>query len=177
MVPSVVQLCLLHFLPESPRVLLLRGDTDKARATIATIYKGASSDIIDFKLRVVEHYVEATTTLQRQYSFTERAKKYWTHKPYRRAIIAVSGVQAFGQLTGFNTLLYYSGQIFGLLGLKNSAAAGLIPSGLNAMFLFIGMTIVDRFGRRRLLVTIIPGMGIGLLWALISFHCKSCAQS
>ncbi|KAK7701294.1 myo-inositol transporter [Diaporthe eres] len=169
-VPSMVQLCLMHWLPESPRVLILRGQENNARDALRKIYRGASEEVIDFKLSVVTHYVEATTALQRQYSVRQRATIYWTNKPYRRAIIAVSAVQAFGQLTGFNTLLYYSSTIFGLLGLKNSAAAGLIPASGNAIFLFIGMTVVDRFGRRRLLVTLIPGMIIGLFWAMISFY-------
>lgn len=73
--------------------------------------------------------------MQRQYSFKERTARYWSHKPYRRAIICVSAVQAFGQLTGFNTLLYYSGSIFNSLGLSNGSAAGLIPAGCNALFL------------------------------------------
>jgi SP family myo-inositol transporter-like MFS transporter 13 len=124
--------------------------------------------------------------MQREYSLKERTKRFWTHKPYRRAIICVSGVQAFGQLTGFNTLLYYSGTIFGLLGLSNPAAASLIPAGGNALFLvsrifhsppwllfykiqFIGMLVVDRFGRRRLLVTFIPGMIAGLVWVTVTF--------
>ena len=34
------------------------------------------------------------------------------------------------------------------------------------------MTIVDRVGRRRLLVCAVPGMIIGLIWALITFYCK-----
>jgi SP family myo-inositol transporter-like MFS transporter 13 len=162
----------MHWLPESPRVLILRNQREKAKETLQVIYRGATDDVIEFKLQVVEQYVQATTKLQSQYSLKERVAMYWTKKPYRRAIIAVSGVQAFGQLTGYNTLLYYSGTIFGLLGLKNSSAAGLIPSGGNAIFLFIGMTIVDRVGRRRLLVTVIPGMIIGLLWAAVSFHCE-----
>ncbi|AFR95267.1 MFS transporter, SP family, solute carrier family 2 (myo-inositol transporter), member 13 [Cryptococcus neoformans C23] len=169
-VPSVVQLCLMHFLPESPRVLVLRGKEQEARACLKKIYGNATDDIIDLKLRIVKQYVAATTTMQRDLSFTERAKKYWTHKPYRRAIISVSGVQAFGQLTGFNTLLYYSGTIFGLLGLKNGAAAGLIPSCLNALFVFIGMSIVDKVGRRKLMITFIPGMMIAFTWTIISFH-------
>lgn len=37
---------------------------------------------------------------------------------------------------------------------------------------FIGMTVVDKVGRRRLLVWVIPGMMVGLLWALITFHCE-----
>ena len=86
-------------------------------------------------MSVLQSYVDATTVMQREFTFKQRVARYWSHKPYRRAIIAVSGVQAFGQLTGFNTLLYYSGQIFGLLGLSNAAAAGLIPAGGNAMFL------------------------------------------
>ncbi|WRT69342.1 uncharacterized protein IL334_006326 [Kwoniella shivajii] len=169
-IPSIVQLTLMHWLPESPRVLLLRGDTERARETIKTIYKGASDEVIDFKMTVTQQYVDATTVMQRQYTILQQWKRLWTHKPYRRAIIAVSLIQAFGQLTGFNTLLYYSGNIFGLLGLKNSAAAGLIPAGGNAMFLFIGMTVVDRLGRRRLLVLAIPGMIIGMVWMIISFH-------
>ncbi|OCF30844.1 MFS transporter, SP family, solute carrier family 2 (myo-inositol transporter), member 13 [Kwoniella heveanensis CBS 569] len=169
-VPSIVQLCLMHWLPESPRVLLLRGQPEKAKDTLRTIYSGAPEDVIDFKLKVIAQYVEATTIMQRQFSLKERAKKYWSHKPYRRALIAVCGMQAFGQLTGYNTLLYYSGTIFGLLGLKNGAAAGLIPSGGNALFLFIGMSLVDRVGRRKLMMRIYPGMLIGLVWAIISFH-------
>lgn len=95
----MVQLGLMHFLPESPRVLIIRGETDKARQTLQAIYKGASNEIIELKLRIVQDYVESTTRLQRQLSLWDRVKTYWTHKPYRRAIICVSGVQAFGQLT------------------------------------------------------------------------------
>lgn len=160
----------MHFLPESPRVLLIRGDEAGARRTYERIYKGASSDVIDFKIMVCKGYVEATTIMQREFTFAQRAKRYWSHKPYRRAIICVSGVQAFGQLTGFNTLLYYSSTIFGLLGLKNSAAAGLIPACLNAAFVFLGSSLVDKVGRRKLMVTFIPGMMIAFVWTIISFH-------
>lgn len=105
--PSLIQLGLMHWLPESPRVLVLRGQSDKARETLRVIYRGASEEVIAFKLQIVEQYVAATTELQRDFTFTQRVKMYWTNKAYRRAIIAVSGVQAFGQLTGYvryNTL-------------------------------------------------------------------------
>ena len=115
-IPSIVQLSLMHWLPESPRVMLLRGQDDKAVATLAKIYKGASPQVLDLKLRVIQAHVNETTRLQREFNFKQRSMKLLTHKPYRRAIIAVCGVQAFGQLTGYNSLLYYSGTIFGLLG-------------------------------------------------------------
>ena len=114
--------------------MILRGREDDARRTFERIYRGASPEIIDFKLRIAQEYVAATTAMQRQMGFWDRTKRLWQHKPYRRAIITVSGLQVFAQLTGFNTLLYYSGTLFGLLGFKNGAAAGLIPSGCNAIF-------------------------------------------
>lgn len=112
----------------------MRGDDQAARRTFAKIYKGASDEIIDFKLKVAQNNVEAMTQMQRSLSFWGRTKKVWTHKPYRRAIITVSAFQLFTQLSGFDTLLYYSGTLFGLFGFSNGALAGLIPAGINAVF-------------------------------------------
>ncbi|RSH79198.1 uncharacterized protein EHS24_001237 [Apiotrichum porosum] len=169
-VPSILQLVLMHWLPESPRVLILWGKKEQARETIAKIYKGAPDAVIDFKLRVAVHTVDESTRLTSQHTPWQMTKLLWTHKPYRRALIAVCGVQMFGQLTGFNTLLYYSSRLFGLLGLKNSAAGGLIPAGCNTLFIFIGMTLVDKVGRRGLLMRVAPGMIAGLLWAVVAFY-------
>ncbi|WWC87425.1 uncharacterized protein L201_002314 [Kwoniella dendrophila CBS 6074] len=167
-VPSIIQLSLMHFLPESPRVLILRGQEDKAAEVFAQIYKEATPEILDLKLSVARSYVAATTSMQKELTLWERSKRLWTHKPYRRAIITVSGLQVFSQLTGFNTLLYYSGTLFGLLGFSNPAAAGLIPSGINALMVFIGMSIVDRVGRRRLVLVFAPVMMAGLVWAAVA---------
>lgn len=133
-VPSVIQLGLMHWLPESPRVLVMRGQDDKALKVLQQIYRSASEEILQLKLLVIRNNVEASTQMQRNMTFWTRTKKLWTHKPYRRPIIAVSGLNMFTQLTGFNVFLYYSGTLFGLLGFKNGGLAGLIPSGINALF-------------------------------------------
>lgn len=99
-VPSLVQLCLMHMLPESPRVLILRGQNDRALKVLAKIYQDASSEIIDLKLRVIQMHTAATTALQRTTTFKERTTRLWTHKPYRRSIFVVSAIQVFGQFTG-----------------------------------------------------------------------------
>jgi SP family myo-inositol transporter-like MFS transporter 13 len=184
-IPSVIQLVLMHWLPESPRVMILRGREDVARETYKRIYSKATPEVIELKLRVAKMYVEATTQMQRGMTFWGRCKRLWTHKPYRRAIITVSGLQMFGQLTGFNTLLYYSGTLFGLFGFSNGAAAGLIPAGINALFVvsllrhgsapcadiqLIGMSIVDRVGRRRLALIGLPIMVVGMTWAIVSVY-------
>jgi len=187
-VPSVIQLGLMHWLPESPRVLIMRGQEDKALAILRKIYKTAPEEILQLKLLVARNNVEASTQMQRSMSFWQRTTKLWTHKPYRRPIITVSGLNMFTQLTGFNVFLYYSGTLFGLLGFDKSAPVGLIPSGINALFVvsicpsllkvvlitqFIGMSVVDRVGRRRLALIGLPIMATGLIWAVISVHCGS----
>ncbi|OXC62367.1 hypothetical protein AYX13_06986 [Cryptococcus neoformans] len=133
-VPSILQLCMMHFLPESPRVMIVRGEDKEALDIFHKIYSKATPEILDLKFSLAKSYVAATTEMQQRYSFVTRSKRLWTHKPYRRAIISVSGLQIICQLTGFNTLLYYSGTLFGLLGFSNAGLAGLIPSGLNAFF-------------------------------------------
>lgn len=71
-------------------------------------------------------------------------------------------------------MLYYAGTLFGLLGLSNPALGGLIPSITNTFFLLCGMVMVDRIGRRGLLMKFGPIMVIGLTWCLVSFYymCK-----
>ncbi|GFZ47671.1 hypothetical protein JCM24511_05417 [Saitozyma sp. JCM 24511] len=173
-VPSLVQLALFHRLPESPRVLILRGEDERARAVLTKIYSTAGPEVIELKLQVIKNHIELTTRLQRTSTFKERTGKLWTHKPYRRSIFTVCLIQVFGQFTGYNTLLYYAGDLFGLLGLENAAIGGLIPSITNTFFLLCGMVMVDRIGRRGLLMKLGPIMVVGLLWCLISFYfmCK-----
>ncbi|THX57560.1 hypothetical protein D6D06_03636 [Aureobasidium pullulans] len=171
---TMLQLCLMHWLSESPRVLILRGQHDKAREVLKQIYKYASPETIELKLQIAREHVLASTALQRITTLWQRTKNLWTHKPYRRSILTVSMIQVFGQFTGYNTLLYYAGTLFGLLGLSNPSIGGLIPSITNTFFLFLGMSMVDRIGRRGLLMKFGPIMAVGLLWCLIAFNfmCK-----
>ena len=173
-VPSLIQLTAMHWLPESPRVLILRGQDDRARSVLGKIYSRASPNILDLKFKVIKLHVAASSALGNNLSFFGRLKKVWTHKPYRRSILCVCMIQVFGQFTGYNTLLYYAGNLFGLLGLKNPSVGGLIPSITNTFFLLCGMIVVDRVGRRGLLMRMGPFMVVGLTWCLISFYfmCK-----
>lgn len=109
-VPSLIQLGVMHWLPESPRVLILRGQDDKAAVVLRKMYKHASPEILDLKMKVIKAHVAATTVLETQMTFMGRLQKVWTVKAYRRSILCVCLIQVFGQFTGFNTLLYYAGE-------------------------------------------------------------------
>jgi SP family myo-inositol transporter-like MFS transporter 13 len=60
------------------------------------------------------------------------------------------------------------------LGLSNPSVGGLIPSITNTFFLLCGMVMVDRIGRRGLLMKFGPVMVIGLTLCLVAFYymCK-----
>lgn len=170
--PSLFQLILFHYLPESPRILILRGQTDRARHVFGRIYPKATPDMIHYKVRVAEEYVTATTALQSGTTYWQRTKTLIAKGSYRRSIVTVRLIQMAGQLSGFNTLLYYAGALFSLLGLTNPALGGLIPAGTSAFFVLVGMTLVDKIGRRGLLMFGVPIMLAGLVWNIVAFHLR-----
>lgn len=84
------------------------------------------------------------------------------------------GHRARGRIAIDDQLLYYAGNLFGRLGLSNPAVGGLIPSITNTFFLLCGMVMVDKIGRRGLLMKFGPIMIVGMLWCLLAFYfmCK-----
>lgn len=81
------------------------------------------------------------------------------------------GMQAYQQLCGFNTLMYYSATLFAEIGFDQPTAVGLIISGTNFLFTLIALKWIDSIGRRRIMLVSAPGMIVGLVLASIAFHC------
>lgn len=82
------------------------------------------------------------------------------------------GLQAFQQLCGFNTLMYYSATLFATIGFNQPIAVGLIISGTNFIFTLFALKYIDIIGRRRIMIFSAPGMIFGLVLASVSFHCE-----
>src|SRR5882762_3056979 len=80
-------------------------------------------------------------------------------------------MQAFQQLCGFNTLMYYSATLFKQIGFNHPTAVGLIVSGTNFLFTLFALKYIDIIGRRKIMLISSPGMIIGLTLASIAFHC------
>lgn len=81
-------------------------------------------------------------------------------------------MQAFQQLSGFNTLMYYSATLFKEIGFNQPTAVGLIVSGTNFVFTLFALKYIDIIGRRKIMLISAPGMVIGLTLASISFFCE-----
>lgn len=169
-VPAVVQLGCVVFLPESPRILLHRGDTRQARKVLEKVYPLASSEQIDLKTQVMMTSVEQSRRIERSTTFGQRLKSMAMIGMNRRALIIGCGLQAFQQLCGFNTLMYYASTLFKNIGFNNPTAVGLIIAGVNFVFTLIALKIVDPVGRRKIMCWTAPGMFISLALAAIFFH-------
>lgn len=77
---------------------------------------------------------------------------------------------AISQLGGFNFLMYYSSTIFVTVGFSNPVAVGTIIAATNFFFAWINMILVDRIGRRRILLLTMPFMTPSLAVAAVVFH-------
>jgi len=146
-VPSVIFFVLIFFIPDSPRWLVLKNKLDKAKQVLLKIGSvDPSNEICE-----IEASISKSDGVQREYLFTPM---------YRIPIILAVLVALFNQLTGINAIMYYAPRIFELVGYaKNSALLQSISVG-TTLFIFtvLGMFLVDRVGRKKLLLIGSVGM-------------------
>lgn len=128
-----------------------------------------SERYIDLKMHALEETVAISSQFQRDNTTLQVWKKVLTVGKYRRPAITALGIGIFQQLCGFNTLMYYSATIFAMAGFDNPTATGLIVSGSNLFFTIVSMFLLDRVGKRRLLLCTYPGMIAGLALAAVAF--------
>ncbi|EMD36968.1 hypothetical protein CERSUDRAFT_83989 [Gelatoporia subvermispora B] len=169
-VPAAVQFCFLFMLPESPRILIRRGDFEGAHAVLTKIYARATPEQVDLKAKVLAASVKQSIEIANTTTVLERWRLILSNGINRRALIVGCGLQAYQQLCGFNTLMYYSATLFKEIGFNQPTAVGLIVSGTNFIFTLLALKYIDIIGRRKIMIFSAPGMVVGLVLASIAFH-------
>ena len=99
-VPAFIDLLLLIWLPESPRILLKQNKHAEALVVLKKIYAKASEEEVRRKLDVLERSVAESRAVMERTSFGERLGSMVTKGGNRRALIVGAGLQAFQQLCG-----------------------------------------------------------------------------
>src|SRR5215470_6246158 len=161
-VPAAIFGAGMLVLPESPRWLVKHGRLDAAREVLARI-RGAD----DAKAEMSE--IEASLTLQEQGGT-------WADllgASVRPALIVGIGLAVFQQVTGINTVIYYAPTIIQSAGIPSASGAILATAGIgvvNVMMTIVSMRLIDRKGRRPLLLTGIAGMAVTLTVLGLAFR-------
>jgi sugar porter (SP) family MFS transporter len=160
-IPAVAFFAMLFFIRKSPRWLVKKGRIEEARKNIEDL----SSHEIDTDQTVQE--IQESITLEKAGKKIKLFKR-----PYRRIIIIGIFIGIFSQLTGIGVVFYYSAQIFSIAGFSpdTSMLQSVILGLTNLVFTLIAMAIIDRVGRKKLLlagqlgmVTVLGLFGYGLL--------------
>ncbi|KAG9947114.1 general substrate transporter, partial [Aureobasidium melanogenum] len=160
-VPALIQAALLVGMPESPRWLVLKGRDDEA----AAVFTRLGHDDCDHIVAQVKHEVKEEQLSASGSMFKELV----TVPANRRALTIAAGLQALQQLSGFNSLMYFSATIFALVGFTSPIGTSLSISVSNFVFTLLAFAIIDRVGRRRILLYSIPSMILGLGSCALAF--------
>jgi sugar porter (SP) family MFS transporter len=146
--PALVFLFLLLRIPQSPRWLFHRGRTAEAREAIGTLSMGDPDTLL--------------AQFARGATGPGEDRLRWSK--HRRPILLAIALAMFNQLSGINAILYYLGDIFAAAGFDAvSADLQAVAIGVANLFATIlGMAIIDRVGRKPLLLVGAVGTAIAL---------------
>jgi SP family galactose:H+ symporter-like MFS transporter len=137
-------------LPESPRWNAQRGNAEQARKVLAKI-RGTQE--VDAELQQIE------ATLHQAHEHG-RLSDLWLPE-VRVAMVIGIGLAVFQQVTGINTVIYYAPKIIQSAGISSASGAILATAGIglvNVVMTIVSMWLIDRVGRRPLLLVGIAGM-------------------
>ncbi|MBK7709805.1 MAG: sugar porter family MFS transporter [Bacteroidales bacterium] len=141
--PAVAFFVMLFFIRKSPRWLVKKGRIEEARKNIEDL----SSHEIDTEQTLSE--------IRESINIEDAGKKInLFKKPYRKIVWLGIFVGIFSQLTGIGVVFYYSAQIFSIAGFSpdTSMLQSVILGLTNLVFTLIAMLLIDRVGRKKLLI-------------------------
>jgi sugar porter (SP) family MFS transporter len=139
--PAILFLIMLFGIPRSPRWLVTQNRVDEAR----TVLQLTGSPAPEAELSEIVDSIH----LER----SQKAERLFSWK-YRLPIFLAITIGAFNQLSGINAILYYLNDIFRYAGF-NSISANLqavVIGAMNLIATIVGMTLIDKLGRKTLLL-------------------------
>lgn len=140
-IPAVLFLILLFGIPRSPRWSVSKSRIDEARAVLKLMGDpDPEGELADIQLALKESHAVANEPVFR-----------WK---YRYPLFLAITIGAFNQLAGINAILYYLNSIFSSAGFSQLSGdlQSIAIGATNLIFTLVGMTLIDRLGRKTLLL-------------------------
>ncbi len=161
-IPSAIFTALTFFISESPRWLaIIKGDIEGARQVLTDIDSTSADSTL---AAIVAEKAESAKTPANNSFFSGK---------YNWQILLAFLIAFFNQLSGINAIIYYAPRVFEMSGLA-SKAAFLATAGVglvNLIFTMVGLSLIDKFGRRILMYIGSIGYIVSLL--LIGYAFKT----
>jgi sugar porter (SP) family MFS transporter len=152
-VPATLLFAGMLLLPNSPRWLVMRGELERARTVLHALRD--SADDPDGELEQIKTAVEEERRRPQ-----EKLVAAFTSPLARTVLVVGIGLGIFQQITGINTIIYYAPTILKQADFGDSAStlttAGI--GGLNFAATVVALLVVDRIGRRPMLIAGMAGM-------------------
>jgi len=156
------------FLPSSPRWLLTKGRAEQASQSLVKVRGGDSVD-------VRAEYEEMKEHIRLEKEIGDGSwKELVVNGMWKRVVLGLA-LQMFQQLTGINAVMYYAPAILGKAGFRSLSAKLIGTAGtgvVNVLMTFPGIFLVDRLGRRPLLISgaLLMAIWMGILGAMVGIY-------
>ncbi|WP_295985209.1 sugar porter family MFS transporter [uncultured Algibacter sp.] len=164
LIPAVLYFIFLFFIPKSPRWLFTKNRNEEAKKVLVSVYgEVKATEEVDTILSSLEGTVLKAV---------EKVKLKDLFKPALRFVLIVGlVVGVLQQITGINAVYFYATSIFKQTGIGTDAAfaSGVLLSSITVVFTFVAMYLIDRMGRRPLLLFGTAGIAISLLLCAYGF--------
>lgn len=163
LIPALLYFSLLFFVPKSPRWLYLNDQVSKAKEVLVNIYGHERGEL---EIKSIEENSSAVKN-------KIKLKIKDLLKPSLRFILFVGLIIGIlQQITGINAVYFYATSIFKQTGIGTDAAfsSGVLLSTISVIFTFVAIYLIDRMGRRPLLLIGTAGIAVSLLICAYGFN-------
>ena len=163
LIPALLYFIFLFFVPRSPRWLYLREKFDEAKEVLHQIHGKVKAEL---EIASIDKNVQSEKN-------KSSLKIKDLLKPSLRFILMVGLVVGIlQQITGINAVYFYATSIFKQTGVGTDASfsSGILLSTITVIFTFTAMYLIDKMGRRPLLLIGTAGVAISLLLCAYGFN-------
>jgi sugar porter (SP) family MFS transporter len=158
-VPSLILLVGMVFMPETPRHLVRAGEEEEAREVLEEVRPDGAG-----REEHPDHKIEEIRRVDEQEQTDESVLSLLQAKWVRPALIVAIGLAVFQQFIGINTIIYYAPTTLTSVGYGAESAiyANLVIGVLNVGMTIVAIRIIDRVGRKPMLLAGLVGMVLSL---------------
>jgi sugar porter (SP) family MFS transporter len=156
-IPAILMFTGMLFQHESPHWLVAHGREDEAREVLRRVRD--------------EGGIDAEIAEVRELSARQSGFREVLDPAVRHVMVIGVALAVFQQVTGINTIIYYAPTLLSAAGLGNSAAllANVVNGAVNVAMTIVAIRLLDRAGRRPLLLGGTAGMAAGMIVVALTF--------